>query len=892
MSQQAGDRAREMAIEAALRGWLSLDQLWEIATGQRGASAEKLTTLIGDERLATLERVIGERRTQPQAFERRIEALTLPSGAGERADLGTMPGLLPTDRYRIEGTLGSGGVGRVVAARDGEIGRTVALKTLRDATGSPEALVRKFLVEARVTAQLEHPNIVPVYDLGVMNDGAPYYTMRVVQKQSLATVMSTARLRAEWPLVRMLGAFLQVCRALAYAHSKGVLHGDIKPENILLGDFGEVYLADWGLTRVQPHSPVETGRRPSTAPPPGLPAVGDHSATPRSRPGGTPGYLAPEVAFGDWTKIDHRADLFSLGVVLYEMLTGLRPFTGDSPRAVVIATVTRPPTPPHTLSPGCPLLLEDLCLQLLAKSSDDRPASADAVAVQIEEYLEGAKERERRRQEADRLSAEAHAAAARYQERFAEAQQLREKAAAVMKTIEDWQPADDKRKAWSIEDRADAADRDAAERLAEAIELYTKALGYDAEAQAAHEGLADLYWSLAEQAATERRKATQIYYEALVSDHDRGRYAAIMCAGASLSVESDPVGARVVIRRYEEDDRRLVPQTAQILGVTPLRAVQLSPGSYVLELSHPGYRDVRHPIVLPRGGRAECRLRMYRDAEIGDGFVFVPGGTFIMGGDPDALNGLPRREVEVLDFAISRFPVTVREYCAFLDDLEKESEAAARRRAPFNLRGTVGASVVRGPNGWEPHDLIIEGEAREVFAADEGHLWRVPILLVTWYDARAYCRWLSQRERALVRLPSEAEWEKAARGTDGRFFPWGDHFDASFCLTRGSRPFVHQPEPIGTFPIDESPYGVRDMAGGMTEWIGDIHGERMAQELDEEPEPSEDAQRDESGLRAIRSGGWQVPRDWSRSASRGRIYGATRGTCLTFRCVKPLAPRS
>src|SRR5690606_17953022 len=176
---------------------------------------------------------------------------------------------------------------------------------------------------------------------------------------------------------------------------------------------------------------------------------------PRSRPGGTPGYLAPEVAFGDWSKIDHRADLFSLGVVLYEMLTGERPFTGDSPRAVVVATVTRPPTPPHVLAPGCPLLLEDLCLQLLAKNAADRPDSAAEVAVQIEAYLEGAKERERRRQEAERLSAEAHAAAARYQERFAEAQRLRDEAAGIMKTIEDWQPADDKRQAWEIEDRAD-----------------------------------------------------------------------------------------------------------------------------------------------------------------------------------------------------------------------------------------------------------------------------------------------------------------------------------------------------------------------------------------------------------------------------------------------------
>ena len=149
--------------------------------------------------------------------------------------------------------------------------------------------MRKFLVEARVTAQLEHPNIVPVYDLGVLPDGRPFYTMRVVKQPSLGDVLAVGD-SIRWPLVRLLGAFLQVSRALAYAHSLGVLHGDIKPENILLGGFGEVYLADWGLTKVQPHSAVRTHR--STAPPPDLPDEFEGGALRRhtrlSRPRGCP----------------------------------------------------------------------------------------------------------------------------------------------------------------------------------------------------------------------------------------------------------------------------------------------------------------------------------------------------------------------------------------------------------------------------------------------------------------------------------------------------------------------------------------------------------------------------------------------------------------------------
>ena len=129
-------------------------------------------------------------------------------------------------------------------ARDAIIGRTVALKTLKDDDASTPGLAERFINEARVTAQLEHPNVVPVYDMGTLPDGQPYYTMRVVKPQSLQDVLARDDLRQQWTLIRLVSAFVQISRALAYAHRRGMLHRDIKPENILLGDFGEVYLAD------------------------------------------------------------------------------------------------------------------------------------------------------------------------------------------------------------------------------------------------------------------------------------------------------------------------------------------------------------------------------------------------------------------------------------------------------------------------------------------------------------------------------------------------------------------------------------------------------------------------------------------------------------------------
>jgi serine/threonine-protein kinase len=800
-------------------------------------------------------------------------------------DPAKMPGGLSGDRYREDKLIGKGGAGQVIAAVDREIGRTVALKTLRE-SDDPEH-VRRFLIEARVTAQLEHPGIIPIHDLGVRGDGTPFYTMRMVEKRALATVLASDALRTEWPLVRLLGVLVQVAHALAYAHSRGVLHGDVKPDNILLGDFGEVYLADWGLTRVQPHSPLREAVTTIEPPPHSLLSLlpRDAGGTAPTRAGGTPGYVAPEVAFSDGKAIDHRADLFSLGVVLYEVLTGWQPFFARNAEQTILATMTRDPEPPRELEPSCPLLLEDLCLELLAKDPEARPSSADDVARRIEEYLEGAKEKERRREEALSLCKRAEEPAGRWSELDADYRRLSQRAHQMLRDIESWAPVETKSPAWELEDRAEEAQRDAARALASAVDLFTKALGYDPSCGSAHEGLLSLYEERANTAQLERREASKIYYEEMALDHDvNGRFAAKLSANGSLSLTTAPEGARAILYRYVERDRVLVASAPRELGPAPL-SVELQPGSYLLILSFDGYRDVRYPVLIHRGERHDACVNLYTEEEIGSDFLYVPAGPAILGGDRDAYNPLPRRVETVADFAIARFPVSMRAYCAYLDTLTPED---AERRAPHDLRGSEGMVVERGRDGWQPKDLIIEGEARALFPPEEGCLWQVPIPLVDWFDALAYCRWLGVREDSQLRLPTEAEWEKAARGSDGRVFPWGDHFDATFCLMNGSRPFLPQPEPMGTFPKDESPYGVRDMAGGMREWVGDLVGERTADECASDPEPEPHTERGASTLRAVRSGGWIAGPEFSRAASRGRFHALTRGTALTFRLAKTL----
>lgn len=822
--------------------------------------------------------------------------MTTPKDPGNREPLSPVLEGEADTRYTLEADLGSGGIGKVMRASDRVAGRVVALKTLKGTVGVQADTIERFMAEARVTARLEHPNIVPVYDIGTMSSGQPYYTMRVVKQRSLQDVLESPEGRADWPLVRLIGVFVQISRALAYAHRRGVIHRDIKLENILVGDFGEVYLADWGSAKIVPGSPM--------ANPAPLKRTNSSSwrlervvefvnvkRDPDNRSGlcGTPGYIAPEQIRGDGSATDPRADIFALGVVLYEILTGEHPFDATTVLGVILATQTRVPKPPRTLVPSCPLLLEDLCLAMLSKDPAHRPDSADRVAVEAEAFLEGARERTRRLTEAARLCDLARVPAQRSRALGRERERLVAEARRLLDDVRGYESVERKRPAWELEDQAAEVERQQALAVAEAIELYTKALAHDPELIEARTSLADLYWARAIEAEADRRPALRVYYEALVLEFDVGRYAALLNADGAVSIDTDPPGAVVTAHLYVDKDRVLAPVEQRILGRTPIVEARLPPGSYVFVIKRSGSREVRRPALVKRSELHEVDVTLYADSEVGDDLMFVPRGTFHCGGDPLAPGSLPIFAPDVPDFAIARWPVTFREYCAFLDALQRVDPAQALRRTPHDLRGREGTAVRRGADGlWEPHESLMDGEARKMFPVADGHLWDLPVVLINWFDASAYCQWRTQVEGSEVRLPTEVEWEKAARGTDGRTHPWGDAFDPTFCLMQTSRPFLAQAEPIGTFPIDCSPYGVRDLSGGVREWMADIHGERTRHDIDVEPEPEAETERGPSHARMIRGGNWLSTQEYCRVASRSRVFALSRGSGLGFRVVRTL----
>jgi len=304
-------------------------------------------------------------------------------------------------RYEERRVLGRGGMGEVLLTRDAWLGREVALKRLRDDVGAGTDGMRRFVHEARVQGQLEHPSVVPVYDLAVGDAGGPHFTMKRVQGLTLRDVLERLRARDADAMVafsrrKLLVSLSQVCLALAYAHARGVVHRDLKPENLMLGEFGEVYVLDWGVAKLGAIGAEEPASSPATA----LEAIAaPPSGSARTQVGdviGTPGYMAPEQARGESHRVGPEADLYALGAILYELVT-LEPLhDGLSAHALLVSTLRCDGARPSAIAPDVPPELDALCYAATRLEPSDRIRSARALATSLERYLDGERDVERR----------------------------------------------------------------------------------------------------------------------------------------------------------------------------------------------------------------------------------------------------------------------------------------------------------------------------------------------------------------------------------------------------------------------------------------------------------------------------------------------------------------
>jgi serine/threonine-protein kinase len=309
------------------------------------------------------------------------DTLSAPARAVPQDAGSSLPG------YQLGAQIGSGGMGEVVLGLDHEIGREVAIKRLRADRDSAVA-VGRFLREAKIQARLEHPAIVPVHALGRDHAGNPFFTMKRLVGQTLEE-----RLRSEPPpsLQELLRALVDVCRAIELAHANGVIHRDLKPANIMLGNFGEVYVLDWGIARVLEDRPSEAVARD-----------GDidtlDGLTQAGALFGTPGYMAPEQVDGS-PDVGTPADVYALGSILFEILAGesLHPRGNKAALASMLAGEADPSPARRRPERPIPPELDELCIAALALAPRDRPA-VRAFADDIQRYLDGDRDHERRRQ--------------------------------------------------------------------------------------------------------------------------------------------------------------------------------------------------------------------------------------------------------------------------------------------------------------------------------------------------------------------------------------------------------------------------------------------------------------------------------------------------------------
>jgi serine/threonine protein kinase len=355
-----------------LRHQLELDLLGELAPRTQGRAARDPATVAAPPGASVWTEV--ERRT----------ASTAPP------DAVLLPG------YEVLGELGRGGMGLVLRGRDLCLGRDLAVKLLHaDYQGHPH-LIRRFVNEARICGRLQHPGVVPVHTVGTLDDGRPYFTMKLVEGSTLADLLEQRRDPAQdWP--RLLGVFEQVCQAVAYAHNKGVIHRDLKPGNVMVGEFGEVQVMDWGLAKVLGQDAETPSAEGSTF---GGDPFTDHLL--RTRSGqvvGTLPYMPPEQACGEVERIDKRSDVFGLGAILCEILTGRPPLTGDDAAALLARAKACDHAEALSALDRCGAdgELKRLTRSCLAAKPSDRPQNAGEVAERMTAYLSGVQQRLRGR---------------------------------------------------------------------------------------------------------------------------------------------------------------------------------------------------------------------------------------------------------------------------------------------------------------------------------------------------------------------------------------------------------------------------------------------------------------------------------------------------------------
>jgi serine/threonine protein kinase/formylglycine-generating enzyme required for sulfatase activity len=678
------------------------------------------------------------------------------------AMVGAQTGRLLGGRYKLEQCIGSGGMGEIYRARRTHIGDTVAVKVLRADVVEDEKSRQRFYREARAAAMLHHPNAVVIHDFGEDADGTAYIVMELLLGRSLRQVLVQ-----EGPIgaFRVYGIIRQASAALDAGHRNGIVHRDIKPDNIILLDSNDaadhVKILDFGIAKVLDNKTLDTHSLEQR-----LTNVGSVI--------GTPHYMAPEQCQGE--EADSRSDIYSLGVVLYELLTGVAPFLAKTPTGVAIKHVTEKPRPLREINPSVPESVERVVLQALEKDPNARPQTALELARAFENALASDPDTMRftRSGESQRITTSMIGAIGDLEPPRTPAQPGVAVPSQNFETTVSPQPTPQ-----SFE--TTVSPPTGANQSNQSGEVATE---FIARVQITPEPPKPV-GDAAKPGVTPPGPSAQATpgTEYLPRSED---------ARAAQITPVEPAKGQEVGKKPSPNDKPEKKEKKKTEAPTPVKKPATSPGATSKKplligagaaLAVVLVATVWMVITWGNGGGASGDATPTPPPTpapivVPPGMVYVPGGELRVGRDGGEDNEKPVHQVTVAPFYIDLTEVTNEQYQKFVD---------AKGHAP--------------PPMWQGNHFPVDAN-------------KVPVTDVTWEDAKAYAEWVGDGKR----LPTEDEWEFAARGTDGRIYPWGSEWAAGLSNSKLDEKEKQRLIEVGQFPKGASPFGLLDMIGNAWEW--------------------------------------------------------------------------
>ncbi|OGV34786.1 MAG: hypothetical protein A2020_09700 [Lentisphaerae bacterium GWF2_45_14] len=758
-------------------------------------------------------------------------------------------------------TIGSGGTATIISAYETALGREVAIKVLRTEYRKNSKYLERFIREARATAQIEHPNIVPIHEIGVLDSAGIFFTMKRVNGETLKDIiekiyLGNQRYIGEYPQRRLLEIFSSACQGVAFAHSRGIIHRDLKPENIMVGDYGEVLVLDWGLVKHIKEIESESGtQNPENIQ---LDLKKDGTKTVDGAISGTPLFMSPEQAIGDTKSIDQKTDIYSLGTILYSILTLCgAPFDDTLDPAEILNRVEKGDfVRPKKRAPKVKISreLEAICLKAMSTSKHDRYPDVKSMIADIRNYQYGftvsacatpqwAKfwKLMLRHPVISSVVAVAVILSLGYSganlifmhARFTTARD------AAMKYIESGNSAYKKSLYMHKELDAMENERIVSTRTTQEKALEEKLHDQEAEMENNYSTALMLYFSVPP--SYEKNESVEngfkcimknrIDYSLMTGNYLQARkwlnllkiwfgkryqdikdqkllnelstVEKMIMGETTLVIKTIPYSAELGLYRLKEDPQSLLrPVFENKLGKSPLTGLRMIYGSYLIKVTCAGIPEFIYPVFIRRGIKSQV-IEIEIPQKTPAGTVYVPAGDFLSGGVNS--RGVRLRSIYLPGFFIKKNEVTFSEYLEFWKSIKSPADKlnfSGKIRLDENDRCFLDAW---DNNGNLMYNLKLDR----------------PVTGITLDAAKAYCRWLSAKTDLDIRLPSAEEWEKAARGVDGREYVWGNYYRDNLAYTienEGARKKYGLWAPPGSFPEDVSIYGVNDMEGNVREF--------------------------------------------------------------------------